>query len=676
VHVSRLGVRPQILHRRSREGAASGRDERGVALAVALIVAFVVVLLSTAAVSQSVNSITQSAIGGKQVSSTDAAEAGIQDVLGQMSPSPTVVDPTFVCPSTTNLSAVSGKGSSANGNFQATYSLQYSALPGSPSTALMTALQANLSGAGCNGSSQQLKGGYTYLFSSTGTTTAGVIGSKTEQSEVFVPVNAPFNVGIFAGGDLVSALNTTLVGGDTYSGDFSVCVEPTGFQGNFYSSGLHLFGGGLPSLTLPSLYVNCEVSKNLYMNNSALLAIAAGGSVGGYIYSTGPVSLAGGVTVGQDVWSSSGPVTLAASSSIAGSIYAGNGGVNLVAGSTSGSIYSTGPVILASHATVNGNIYTTGSVTVPIGATVTGHIYSTTSNPPPQPFVSQSEVSSYVSSEMVTAANAVNGTPTGSTTTVTEPSLTFSQSAWLANTSFCGTQTTCTTSNTNFVTDNDCTTGTGFLGSGPLDPNSVWAAVMKTETSTTPTVIQTDCQFTWGDYTSLKGAGLALDANLAIFDTAGFTLKTGFAGFSSGNSQAHQLFLIVPSTPGANTLPVINDLLPFGGFPNGEASCSLLTGPDIDIQSSLLDTDSNINTFLYTPARICSTAVGAAVQLNGRLYAGEGFDTLSNWNQTYENISPAPAFGYSGGITCPAAGTSACPNVEYIRQASNPAGTT
>jgi Tfp pilus assembly protein PilX len=60
------------------------RDERGVALLAAIAVTIVVVLLSTAAIEQSVNSLTQSAIANQQVSSIDAAEAGVQAEFKQI----------------------------------------------------------------------------------------------------------------------------------------------------------------------------------------------------------------------------------------------------------------------------------------------------------------------------------------------------------------------------------------------------------------------------------------------------------------------------------------------------------------------------------------------------------------------------------------------------------------
>jgi hypothetical protein len=171
-----------------------------------------------------------------------------------------------------------------------------------------------------------------------------------------------------------------------------------------------------------------------------------------------------------------------------------------------------------------------------------------------------------------------------------------------------------------------------------------------------PTVIQTDCQWTWGNG-ALAGltAGLKLYNNLAIFDTGGFSFTGSFTGVSSGDGNTHQFYAIVPSTPGVNLLP------PLAGLPNGEASCTaLLTGPDIIVNAPLTDSGKKIQDFLYTPSNVCSL-LGSGVAINGRVYAGEMVDAISlgtSVNITAANITPwaaqAPGWTGTGGVTGPA----------------------
>ena len=181
-----------------------GRDERGVALVVAIAVTFVVILLSLAALRQSMDGITQSGVANKQVNSIDASEAGIQFELDSMNTAVTTSAATFSCPASTTV----GTG--------VTYHLMYAMTVG------LTAPVAS-SLAACAGTIP-LTGGDTYLFQSTGTTTSTSFGSRTTQATIYVPPGGTvFDQTVF-GSSLLALTN-------------GVNVTAPGTAGGLYSNG-------------------------------------------------------------------------------------------------------------------------------------------------------------------------------------------------------------------------------------------------------------------------------------------------------------------------------------------------------------------------------------------------------------------------------------------------------
>jgi cytoskeletal protein CcmA (bactofilin family) len=710
-----------------------------VALAVAVAVAFVVVLLSVAAISQSVNSITQSAIGNKQVDSTDAAEAGIQYEIGQINAQAAAAGTTFTCPGRTTLAT--------SGAITPSYTVQYASMatPSGPTSATAATLQSQLGngttvGANCTSTAVTLQGGYTYLIASTGTTTAQTVGATTEEAEVYIPSGvtyAPstsYHEALYAGLALLGYGNFSLTGGDTYVGSVSACSTGWSFGGNYYSGGSVASLLGI-SLTIPTIFTGpCSVAGNLYMNNGIALTITGGSGVGKSVYGSGLVTIAGGAGVGGDLWAN-GLVTLNSGSVVGGSIYSTGGLTMLGTPVVKGSIYATGPVTVSG--TVTGSIYANGPVTVSAGASVGGTIYSTSTvtvtaasvhavqaslsityllptsagaataplivgcsssctyaspSLPTAQFGSSGTLATTASSinaQMVNAANAANNTPSGTSSAVPFPIYSYDAGSWQSNIGFCSATVTCANSSpglrvltfTGTSSNNVCGINTvQSNGQTVLDPNSLWGAVASMEVAgAPPTVIQTNCQFTWGD-SALKGYSLPLCNSLAIFDSAGFTLPSTFTGFSSGTCGSatpakHQLYLVVPATnspptDGANTLPLVQSLLNPNQFPAGEATCNLVTGPDIDFDQPLTDSGDNISDFLYTPSNVC--AYGGTDTIYGQVYAGATVGSTSNWNQTFANISPFVSQAAAGqGATL--AGT---PTVEWIRSAANPAGTT
>jgi Tfp pilus assembly protein PilX len=681
-----------------RAGGADGRSESGVAMVVAIAVAFVVLLLSTAAITETVNGIRQSGIANKQVTSTDAAEAGIQYAINQVR-SAAAGNGTFLCTQPT---------AAKSGNFTVSDRLTYQTIPGPITTSaqLATSLPASPAVTACSGS-VILVPNTTYDFTSIGTTNAVGLGAKTEQALVYVPsvVYAPaagFGDADFAYGDTAESGSFSVSGGNSYTGLVGDCVNGSSFGGDYYDAGYNLnqeIPGTLPlSLTLPgALGGSCSVAGSLYTNNGVGVALGSNSGVGGSIYSivgsglvqglvgflgTGGVTVTGGTGVHGDIWSQ-GPVTLS-SGNYGGNVSSAYGSCLLFVCSTSvtlsggvtvaGNVYAPGNVVIQAGATVSGNVYAGGSVFISGGASVKGTTNQTNS-------VSiqgysgsiASVVTSIATAAVNTEAEAVNGT---TSTTVTFPQLTFDQTAWTDNINsashagFCAQSVPCTSCTTTlastqcpngsvrFVTDNDCS----VVASGALDPASVWAVVASMEQAgAPPTVIQTSCRFDWDDPNDMfYGSGASLEGNtiklynsLAIFDTAGFDIpSTMTGGFTSADGSSHQLFLISPSTTGpfngAVTLanPILSGIVSlFTGnpaYPTGLASCDLLTGPDISLGAPL--TDGNIQDFVYTPGNVCD--YGNTVKINGKVYAGGSILSLStlsspaSWTQTFNTISP------------------------------------
>ena len=649
-------------------------DERGVMMVVALAVATVTLLLSTVAITETINGITQSGIAAKQVSSVDAAEAGIQYELSQITANVKASASSFSCAATTPLGM--------SGAYRASYSLRYAMITNSAAGTTPTATPVACSG------SVSLQSGTNYLIVSTGTTTAGVVGSRTLKALIYVPSgvtyakSSSYVESLFAGVDIEGGGSFSLSGGGTYTGYVGDCGSDWTYGGDYYAS-----GGSIPSpfssSNAPSTFTGaCRVSGNLYVNNTNGVTITEGSGVGGSVFSGGPVSLSGGAGIANDLWAT-GAVDL--SGTVGGNIDAG-GNVSLTSATVNGAVYSTGSVSITSG-TYN-NIFANGKVTIDGGANVQGTIYSTggvqipngtvhaiedqsgpstsvtyagagngplyyaggvtvsypswggptsksTTIPPGFPLpVQATTISNTVATAMVTAANEANGTTTGTTPTVSFPTLNYDQASWLNNSTFCG-AARCTTSTMNFYAD-----GTNCS----LLQQQLQAMTI---TGVRPTVIQTSCQVS----SSVLGYGaLALQGNLAIFDSSGFDFPTSFGGIQSGDGNSHQFFAIVPSSAYATS----------SSLPSSEMQCDGLTGPDINVTVGLTDSSNLIQDFLYTPASVCSTGGNGTV--NGRVYAGQLTNFGSNYHESFYDIAPfAAQTGGSGGST---AGT---PVVEWVK---------
>jgi Tfp pilus assembly protein PilX len=285
------------------------RDERGVALLAAIAVTIVVVLLSTAAIEQSVNSLTQSAIANQQVSSIDAAEAGVQAEFKQITSQAYVAGGTFTCPPTTP-SASGNTALVGPGAFGANYTMSYATVtagvqsPYTPCTTQQTV---------------PLAAGTTYLIKAAGNTAATTTGSKTLVAQVYVPtglVGTPstlFPEALFAGDDVTDnpssfavkpATSGTPTSADTYSGYVGQCGTRA-YGGNYYDLYDNVPPATLPSGSATTFTGTCSVAGNLIMYNPPTnltgVTLTGGTGVGGNIYTNGPVSItAAGVNVGTN----------------------------------------------------------------------------------------------------------------------------------------------------------------------------------------------------------------------------------------------------------------------------------------------------------------------------------------------------------------------------------------
>jgi hypothetical protein len=221
---------------------------------VAMAVILVVILASAAAISGSVNSVTQFGITNKQVSSIDASEAGIQFELNAMNKAVTTSTSTFTCLLSTNLGPALP--------YQASYHLMYGVAVGTTAPTV-----ANLACAG----TVTLTAGDTYLFQSTGTTTSVSVGSRTTQAVIYVPaastttgsafdqtffensaevmpngmaITAGANAGaLYVNGNWTCQTQQTIAGTVTVYGTSALSQACT-ITGNLYSSGALSFHTG------------------------------------------------------------------------------------------------------------------------------------------------------------------------------------------------------------------------------------------------------------------------------------------------------------------------------------------------------------------------------------------------------------------------------------------------
>jgi hypothetical protein len=654
---------------RRRSGVRVRRhDERGAALAVAVGIAFVVMLLGMAAITATVSSVTQSGIAAGQVTSTDAAEAGLQYLLAQIETASLDRRSSFSCtPPRLATATITTRCVALNAD-------EVTLVSAGPAPAVTRLL----SRCPCRGK-LPLTAGAAWVVQATGISTrGGPLGMKTLQalispdgvvtgggkvaiaaSTAKYEKSAAFSEALFAGGDVSGDGVLKLIGGNTYSGRQSRCDS----SGDDLSGEASLAQASVATLSslVTSFTGACDVAGNLYEADAAGLAITSG-EVGQSAYSAGPLRLSGDTAIGGSAYAD-GPVALSSGVRIAGSVYSGDGssGITMakeasvtgdlysggpvsVSGQVDGSIFADGPVTLT-DANVTGSVYSAGQVALEAGtiggsvyadkavtlskaAKVSGKILASGTGGEPGALKSKplqdtsASILSAVSTTLLAAANSVNGTKSGTTAAVVAPTLTYDPGAWSADSDFCG-ATVCKADSVNFVTNNDCNLSSRNGKSTRLDPNSVWTVIKGLESPRAqPTVLQTNCEFSWGD--SKEGASLPLDANLAIFDSSGFTFGRDMSGgISSGDGRPHQFYAIVPTSAYLET---------------ATSSCDQSGGPDVDIEAPLTDSGDNIQDFVYTPANVCSTS--GLVDTYGRVYAGDNVVASSDWDQTFSDIAP------------------------------------
>jgi len=355
---------------------AESRGEGGQVLVVALVVAIVVVMLSLSAVTQSVDTIGQAAVAGKQVTSTDASEAGISAEL-------TALDAAAKDPSATSFSCPSGATLSSLG-FGATYTLSYAATSGQTAPSV-SSLEP------CTGT-VPLSPDTSYLFSSKGDTSAQVTGSHTTLADFYVPSGVTYGAdtgdygeALFAATGANASGGISLTGGDTYSGGAVGCNTGDTFDGNYFSSGYDPSTG---TTTTSELSGACAITGNVTVNGN--VDLTSGSSVGGDVVATGTVAYSGGAAVGGYVEAegavtisdgtidgavtSGSTVTISGGPTIKGNIYAA-GNVDISDGTIDGTIYAGGTVTVTGSPTISGDIYSGASVDGPGGISVDGGTY-------------------------------------------------------------------------------------------------------------------------------------------------------------------------------------------------------------------------------------------------------------------------------------------------------------
>jgi hypothetical protein len=243
--------------------APEGRDERGVVLLVAIAVTFVVILMSLAAVNQSVHGITQSGIANTQVQSIDAAEAGIQFEVNALAADQT----TFTCPSAANSTLTTGDYYTLYDTISSTAPARTAPLPTSCASVTLTSSPSYI------------------LLRSIGTSAHSGFGNRSVEALLAV-TPAP------TGGVLADAL---------YGG------TGVGFQ----NSGTITAASGVATIYAGTgaSYLPCSSSGGTVSTTGNILST-----------DTGTWTLTNGCTIGGNVWSS-GPIEIKSSSpSIAGTV--------------------------------------------------------------------------------------------------------------------------------------------------------------------------------------------------------------------------------------------------------------------------------------------------------------------------------------------------------------------
>ncbi len=312
------------------------RDEKGVALVVAMIVVVMVTMLGAVAVSQAIEGYHTSGVTAKGLQSDSAARAGVDslvaDVANALSNGQDVTCQSLSSSfnaGETAVNAASGEG----------YTLWYYYLQdaGPPSTATLSALATQAldvadgrpnpgtPGWECTtGSTTVLSAATLSTLTSTQYIAVGAIGTSTsvangwsQAPEVAVVEVSPdlynFTDGVYGGVEINTPGNLQLTGsGPTYTNGAIDC----GSTNDYYSGDVWALGGVTSGA--------CQIRGNLFVSGSLTMNGCSAPDVTGGVYATGSVTLEGGCEVEGDVVSN-------------GNVDYGGGAWNL------GNIYAFGP---------------------------------------------------------------------------------------------------------------------------------------------------------------------------------------------------------------------------------------------------------------------------------------------------------------------------------------------
>jgi len=637
-------------------------DDRGIAMLAALMCVIVVVALTTVAVQQSIGSLSSMAQNRKTLQTVDAAEAGLQYEINAIRAADADLPGAQVnCPVGDIPVTLSQSGSSPTtvANDADAASMAYYTL------AVTTGTTAPTSANTCTNSGLKVPSGTPWyaLIESSGFTSATTGGPVAGQAvEALVKVNAN-NVAVTTTSSSTSTTSTTVPTATTLvptygslgtftealyaqdslvpGGSFAL-TDPTGNSGaNAFTQGplicgnSNTFQGVLQAYgeANPEASGACEVSGSLFVDGS--LDLTAGAALYQNVYATGAVTLNGGFTISGSVYAN-GPVIIENGAKVHGTVYAA-GAVTMSGGvSVGGNVFATGAVAMSGSASIAGTVEAqVGSIsyagTANSGAAYVNGSAGYTISPCPKNSAGPTSCSTTLPGNFPN----ISIFPTVATQPAAPPfpTLNYSASAWQQ-----GGYTT--------ITNNDCNADSG----NGLDPAGVYAAIVNAAAGTTPTVIRTSCQITWGD-DYRKGYSLNLNSNLAIIADGGINFTTAMSSVGSGNGGTHNFYLIVPTTTdagGSNTT----------AGTTGGTFCSASSSVGNVVFATNLSSPSTIHDFVYTPNSVCTSG---STSVNGQVYAGGQFQAGGGYTQSWASV---PVWGQTGTTGVPVT-TTTLPTVNY-----------
>ena len=127
-----------------------------------------------------------------------------------------------------------------------------------------------------------------------------------------------------------------------------------------------------------------------------------------------------------------------------------------------------------------------------------------------------------------------------------------------------------------------------------------------------------------------------MKTTVAVFASGGFYVDDTTSPAVDGNGN---LYLIVPS----DTTVTNSDSTPLTSCPTqtgGKKSAAVPSG-DIWLQGNIVNTGSNVGTFLYSPYNICTASNPS---LTGQVYAGQNFYSTTGWTFTADTLSAHSPF--------------------------------